>query len=194
MIITVDTLKQIAPGSKKTRYRLLGDLSTWMNTEFPLYDIDTHQEVRHILAQLAHESDSFNTLEEYASGKAYEGRVDLGNVLAGDGKKFKGRGPIQVTGRKNYSLMGAEMGFPDLFIESPHLLATPEYGVRSACIFWNSRNLSEFANMPDTTKIWVKRLNRHLEPIEYITWRVNGGFTHIDLRKQFYERAKAIIK
>lgn len=55
-----------------------------------------------ILGQVAHESGSFKYMEEIASGEAYEGRTDLGNTQPGDGKRFKGRGPVQVTGRANY--------------------------------------------------------------------------------------------
>jgi putative chitinase len=193
MTITVDILKALAPGSKKSNYKNLFGLSLWMNNWFPKFEIDTKGELCHILAQLAHESDSFNAMEEYASGRAYEGRIDLGNSKKGDGIKFKGRGPIQVTGRVNYSLMGVRAGAPMKFLYNPELLATPEWGIWSACIFWTDRGLLDISNMPDTAEIWSKKLNKNLSPLEYITWRVNGGFNGLDLRKLFYERAKSII-
>jgi putative chitinase len=193
MIITADILKAIAPSSKKTNYKHLQGLALWMNHWFPEFQIDTKQEICHILAQLAHESDSFNAMEEYASGKAYEGRKDLGNTRPGDGMKFKGRGPLQVTGKVNYSLMGVKAKAPLKFILNPELLATPEWGVWSACIFWTDKGLVDISNMADDAIIWSKKLNRNLSPIEYITWRVNGGFTHLKNRISFYERAKLVI-
>lgn len=194
MIITVDILKAIAPGSKKTNYKLLPDLARWMNEWFPHFEIDTPQELRHILAQLAHESDSFNTLEEYASGKAYEGRKDLGNINAGDGVKFKGRGAIQTTGRGNYYQLGLILHKPEMFIDNPELLEAPQWGVWSAGVYWQTRHLNDIANMPDTATIYVKKRNWNLSPIEYITWRVNGAQNGIDQRIKFYERAKKVIQ
>lgn len=201
MSITVDILKQLAPGSKKSNYKYLPGLSLWMNKWFPEFDIDTKGEYCHILAQLAHESDSFNAMEEYASGQAYEGRVDLGNTLKGDGIKFKGRGPLQVTGRKNYSLMGVKAGNPRKFIIDPSLLATPEWGVWTACIFWTENGLLPISNMEDTARIpYKRRVNDTqkeilmLSPIEYISRKVNGGINGLDERIKFYERAKSIIK
>ena len=193
IVITVDILKAIAPGSKKTGYKYLHGLALWMNHWFPVFDIDTKAEICHFLAQVAHESDSFNAMEEYAPGVAYEGRKDLGNIKKGDGVKFKGHGMLMITGRKNHHLMGVKAGAPMKFIDNPKLLTIPEWSVWSACTFWTDRGLLDISNMPDEAMIWSKKLNRDLSPLEYITWRVNGGFTHFDLRKKFYERAKSII-
>lgn len=199
-MITVDILKQLAPGSKKTNYKYLAGLSLWMNKWFPEFDIDTRGEYCHILAQLAHESDSFNAMEEYASGQQYEGRMDLGNTLKGDGIKFKGRGPLQNTGRRQYSLLGVKAGNPRKFIINPELLATPEWGVWAACIFWTENGLLPISNMEDTDKIpYKRRVNDTqkeilmLSPIEYISRRVNGGTNGLEERIKFYERAKTII-
>lgn len=200
MQITSDLLKKIAPGSKKTGFRYLAGLSLWMNNWFPKFEIDTKGELCHILAQLAHESDSFNAMEEYASGQKYEGRLDLGNRIKGDGIKFKGRGPLQVTGRMNYSLMGVKAGAPNKFIYNPELLATPEWGVWSACIFWTERGLLTVSNMNDSDKLpYKRRVDEihseiiYVSPVEYISRRVNGGVNGLAERKAFYERAKTII-
>src|SRR5437763_5329294 len=64
--------------------------------------IDTPLRLCHFMAQLAHESAHFGVTREFASGAAYEGRRDLGNTTAGDGKRYRGRGLIQTTGRANY--------------------------------------------------------------------------------------------
>ena len=90
--------------------------------------ITDKNQIAYILATAQHESASFNTLTEYASGEAYEGRQDLGNTQAGDGVKYKGRGFAQLTGRNNYQkysdILGKDLiGNPDQLSEDPHTAA-----------------------------------------------------------------------
>ncbi len=86
------------------------------------------------IAQIAHESGELTYVQEIASGKAYEGRKDLGNTQPGDGIRYKGRGLIQLTGRANYEKYGQLMGL-DL-INNPELLEEPEFAALSAAYFW----------------------------------------------------------
>lgn len=78
-------------------------------TAFVEYGDGDRQKLAYILATAFHEGDRFRTMEEYASGAAYEGRGDLGNTQAGDGKRFKGRGFVQITGRRNYADWSARL-------------------------------------------------------------------------------------
>ena len=140
------------------------------------FDLTTPLRQAHFLAQLCHESGSFNYLEELASGEDYEWRDDLGNVQAGDGVRFKGRGLIQITGRANYGDCGDALGH-DL-IANPTHLANPDLACRSAGWFWNTRHLSAFADRDD---------------VDTITYRINGGYNGYDERVEFLHAAKAVL-
>ena len=140
------------------------------------FDLTTPLRQAHFLAQLCHESGSFNYLEELASGEDYEWRGDLGNVQAGDGVRFKGRGLIQITGRANYADCGDALG-QDL-IATPTRLADPDLACRSAGWFWNTRYLSAFADRDD---------------VDTITYRINGGYNGYDERVEFLNAAKAVL-
>lgn len=92
-------LKKIFP---KTPDAKLERFVTPMNKILPKYGITTKLRFAAFIANVGIESDRLKALEEYASGAAYEGRANLGNVRKGDGVRFKGRSILQTTGRYNY--------------------------------------------------------------------------------------------
>ncbi|HEX8438344.1 LysM peptidoglycan-binding domain-containing protein [Archangium sp.] len=138
--------------------------------------INTPKRQAAFLAQLGHESGGLRYMEEIASGSAYEGRRDLGNTQPGDGVRFKGRGPIQLTGRSNYAAAGRALGL-DL-VNNPRQAATPEVGFRTAAWFWNSRNLNSYADSGNFREL---------------TRRINGGYNGLADREAYYRRALAAL-
>ena len=143
MILTNEYLKKIYPNSTQAnRDKYLPYLNKYMEE----YEINNADRIAAFLAQIGHESVQLNYSEEIASGSAYEGRKNLGNIYPGDGKKYKGRGLIQITGRANYQQISDAFGID--FISHPELLATPEYAVKSACWWWYNRKLNTLADKP----------------------------------------------
>lgn len=190
-VITAEHLAAIAGRARP----LMVDLAEWINATCPLYEIDTPQEYCHFLAQACHETDHFKTLREYASGRGYKGRLDLGNTQPGDGVRFKGRGIFQTTGRANYLQLGIRKGRRDLFINSPELLEQPEYAVWSACEYWQTRGLNDAANHADTDVLKKKYRKNIIDvsPVEYISITINGGYNGMDERKKFYAIAQQVL-
>ena len=114
------------------------------------FEINTPCRQAAFLAQVGHESCSllfvreiWNPVQVPAQAR-YEGRADLGNTEPGDGVRFLGRGPIQITGRANYQACGIALGL-DL-LSHPELLEIPEHGASSAAWFWQSRALNQLAD------------------------------------------------
>lgn len=125
----------------------------WLNQAMKKYDINTPMRVAHFLAQIAWESGNLKYSEEVASGKAYEGRKDLGNIYKGDGVRFKGRGLIQLTGRKNYTEYGKHIGVDLTKNEQWLTVAYPELACDSAGWFWQTNGLNELADKDEFTRI-----------------------------------------
>ncbi|MEW6735838.1 MAG: glycoside hydrolase family 19 protein, partial [Acidobacteriota bacterium] len=112
-----------------------------------------------------------------ADGAAYEGRLDLGNIKPGDGRRYKGRGPIQLTGRSNYRAAGQALGID---LESnPERAADLDVGFRIAGWYWRTRGLNEFADQGN---------------FDEITRRINGGLNGKASRDAYYKRALEVLK
>ncbi|SAL06494.1 lysozyme [Caballeronia calidae] len=143
------------------------------------YGIDTPLRQAHFLAQIGHESGELRFKEELASGSAYEGREDLGNVQAGDGRLFKGRGFIQLTGRANYTAYARSIGRENDILANPTRVATePSLCVDVAGWFWSRRQLSALADNDDLIGV---------------TKKINGGLNGIENRRRLLNRAKAVL-
>jgi len=140
------------------------------------FGIDTPLRQAAFLAQVGHESGQLRYVRELASGAAYEGRGDLGNVVAGDGVRFKGRGLLQVTGRANYAACGVALRL-DL-LSRPDLLEQPGNACRSAGWFWQSRGLNRLADAGDQ---------------ERLTRRINGGVNGLAERLALYQTARRVL-
>lgn len=81
-------------------------------------------QIAYILATSQHESGQGRWMEEWDTGDAYDGRIDLGNTRPGDGSLYKGRGYVQITGRGNYVYWSDRLGI-DL-VTHPELAAQPD--------------------------------------------------------------------
>lgn len=140
----------------------------------------------HYLAQLAHESGGFRYDAEIwgntPAQKRYEGRRDLGNVKPGDGFRYRGRGPIQITGRANYrEFTGwARRMAPDApdFEANPDAVNTDPWEGLVPIWYWSSRGLNQHADANDASAI---------------TKRINGGFNGLDDRLSRYTRAALVL-
>jgi predicted chitinase len=135
-------------------------------------------------AQTGHESCGLLYMEEIADGSAYEGREDLGNIYPGDGPKFKGRGPIMVTGRDNYTRCSqwvhgeGLVATPTFFVDEPEEMAEDDNGFHGTTWYWTTqRPMNDYADAHD---------------IEGATYAINGGYHGLDDRTQRYQHCLAM--
>lgn len=172
---TLAALQNIAPNSPLN----LGTIAATLDSLGGNYAVDTPARIDAFLAQAAEETDGFNTLTEYASGRAYEGRVDLGNTQAGDGQKFKGRGIFQITGRSNYQAMSQFIFGDDRLLDTPELLAQEDYATISALFYWMNKSLAAYADAGD---------------FEGLTKAINGGLNGWKTRLGYLDKIKLFFQ
>ncbi len=177
-MLTDSDLQQIMPRLPQAKRQLY---LPFINKVMEIYEIDTPLRASAFLAQIAHESAELRFMEEIwgptAQQKKYEPPSSvakaLGNTQKGDGFRYRGRGPIQVTGRANYKKYGDLLGV-DL-IGNPDLAATPQFAFSTAGVFWKLNGLNELADVQDFVTI---------------TKRINGGLNGLAERQKYYEIAK----
>lgn len=203
-LLTIDELLYINNNLYKVKCEEYIDA---LNKVLPENDIDTPLRVAHFLAQIIHESghlrynsenlnysasalksvfkkyfptdelaNQYARQPEKIANRVYANRMGNGNEASGDGWKMRGRGLIQLTGYDNYKKCGEYFNI-DL-IKTPDLLLVPEYSIKSACWYWNTRKLNDLADKDD---------------IVSITKKVNGGLNGIESRKEILGRAKKIL-
>lgn len=135
------------------------------------------------LAQLAHESCEFRYFEELGDDDYFhqydpgQPNTAAGNTQPGDGPRYHGRGPIQLTGRGNYRAAGQALG---LDLEgNPELAARPDVGFRIAQWYWTSRDINALADAGDFAAV---------------TRAVNGGYNGLPAREAYYRRALEVLR
>ena len=181
-MLTDPQLQQIMPNLAQAKRALYLPA---LNQAMAACGVNTLLRTAAFAAQLAHESGEFRWMEEiwgpttaqlgYEPPAAKAAR--LGNTQPGDGKRFKGRGPIQITGRFNYKRYG-DLLQVDL-TANPAQAAAPEVAFLTAGLFWKTNGLNELADA---------------EQFVTITRRINGGENGLADRQKYYERAKAVLQ
>jgi putative chitinase len=181
-MIAVDgeVLRAVAPKFigvlAEAQARIIGAIEGVIRGTLEEYEISTRLRVAHFLAQIIHEAAGLRTTEEFASGAAYEGRKDLGNVNPGDGRRYKGRGLLQLTGRANYKRLGEKLGIN--LVDEPTLAAEPKLSLKIACEYWTDRKINAACDADDLIAV---------------TKKVNGGLNGLADRRQLLVKAKAAL-
>ena len=180
-MLTDMDLQQIMPRLPQAKRQLY---LPFLNRVMEDYEIDTPLRAAAFLAQIAHESAELRFMEEIwgptAAQKKYEPPSEvatrLGNTQPGDGFRYRGRGPLQITGRSNYERYGDLLGV-DL-AGNPDLAATPQFAFSTTALFWKTNGLNELADVEDFITI---------------TKRINGGLNGLAERQKYYEIAKNVL-
>jgi putative chitinase len=195
-MISLDQLIAATSSSRSNAEKFLQAI----NDTCDRYSINTPARILCFLAQAGHESGGLFYTEELASGRAYEGRKDLGNTQPGDGPRYKGRGLIQITGRANYAALSHDLGVD--FVGNPTLLGgknapacTPDqlqYAALSAGWFWDKHNLNAHADKIDISQSIDADPN--LQAFKDLTKRINGGYNGLQDRVARFKSGQKVFQ
>jgi putative chitinase len=178
--VDAQTMREVAPtftgAPAASQAKIIAEVGAVLAATLESYDITNRLRIAHFLGQTCEESAGYRTTEEFASGKEYEGRTDLGNTQKGDGPRYKGRGLLQLTGRANYADYGKALGV-DL-VNNPTLAAQPALSLKIACEYWKRHNINADCDRDD---------------VQAVTRKVNGGLNGLSDRIAFTQKAKAAV-
>jgi putative chitinase len=173
-------MREVAPtfsgAQAASQAKIITEAGAVLAATLDSYDINTRLRIAHFLGQTCEESAGYRTTEEFASGKEYNGRKDLGNTEPGDGPRFKGRGLLQLTGRLNYADYGKALGV-DL-VGDPTTAAQPALSLKIACEYWKRHNINADCDRDDARAV---------------TKKVNGGLNGLSDRIAYTRKAKTAI-
>ena len=176
-----DFIRKVAPHFSDAQHqekqrRIIDGIAPIFAATLGSYEIDTFLRIAHFMGQITQETAGLSTTEEFASGDAYEGRLDLGNTHEGDGRRYKGRGLLMLTGRANYRRYGTALGLP--LEDQPEIAGDPKVSLLIACEYWKSRGINTPADQDDLVAV---------------TKKVNGGKNGIDVRAIYLRKAKEAL-
>ena len=126
--------------------------------------------------ELAQQYASLPNKQEAIANRIYGGRMGNGPEETGDGFRFCGRGLIQLTGKQNYTWFAASLSIT--VEEASEYLQTFEGAAQSACWFWETNKLNQWADAGDMVTL---------------TKRINGGTIGLDDRIKHYEHALHVL-
>ncbi len=150
-----------------------------LNKVLNKYNINTPKRIQHFMAQAGEETQKGLFLIELADGSRYEGNSVLGNTQPGDGKKFKGGGYLQLTGRSNYTAIAKGLGDNNILTQGAQYLAKNS-PIESAGYYWYMRNANKAIDNGAS--------------VSQVTTIVNGGQNGLPERQQFFAQAQQIFK
>ena len=182
MQITENNLIDIMPNARSQA----GVFVSVLNAAMTRRRIDTPKRMAAFLAQIGHESGQLRYVRELGNNQ-YLSKYDTGTLALrlgntpeadGDGQRYRGRGLIQITGRRNYRQCSVGLFGDERLLTLPELLEQPQWAAESAAWFWEQNGLNELADR---------------DQFNTITRRINGGLNGLQDRLEIWARARAVL-